>query len=515
MSEIVDQSLQKIAKGTGIVFFGTIAGLLLAFASKVIVIRYITQSEYGIFSLALVLVSAFGAIATLGLQPGSTRQIAYYRGKDDTSKVKGVVVSSLQLAVIASILLSFILFFTSNLISTNIFHSPELSTPLRIFSIIIPFSVLVGIFTSIFRGFDRVGPKIYFQDILMNALRPLLYVAVILLGLSFLGVVYAYVASIVFTCLAFATYMMRKSPIPIRGKVSGINPIRKELLLFSLPLLVVNILGIITGWTDTLMLGYFKAPEIVGLYNAAFPLAQVISLTIGSMIFIYLPIASQLYAKGLNVELQRSYKVLTKWICSAIMPLSLILLLFPEAVLNLLFGASYIPASTALQILAVGFFIRNIGPAGTTLTVMGKTRFLMWLNLACAGMNVILNILLIPPLGIVGAAIASIAALILGKIIASVRVYSLAKVQPLSKNLVKPMLTSIGLIFLIYILARSFLDITLWMLPILFILFLGLYGLSILLTKSFGREDIMILLAIEQRLGLKLTLIKKILARFL
>ena len=111
-------------------------------------------------SLALVLTNAFVVIATLGLQLGSTRQIAYYRGKDDTSKVRGVVLSSLQLAVIASILLCLVLFFTSNIISTNIFHSPELSTPLRIFSITIPFSVLIGIFTSIFRGFDRVSPRV-------------------------------------------------------------------------------------------------------------------------------------------------------------------------------------------------------------------------------------------------------------------------------------------------------------------------------------------------------------------
>jgi len=159
MSEIVDQSLQKIAKGTGIYFLGTIAGLLLAFACKVIVIRYVTQSEYGILALASVLASAFAVIATLGLGAGSTRQIAYYRGRDDTSKVRGVVLSSLQLAVISSILLFLVLFFTSNLISIKIFHSPELSTPLRIFSIIIPCSVLITIFMSIFRGFDRVGPK--------------------------------------------------------------------------------------------------------------------------------------------------------------------------------------------------------------------------------------------------------------------------------------------------------------------------------------------------------------------
>jgi O-antigen/teichoic acid export membrane protein len=81
MSVIVNQSLQKIAKGTDIVFTGTIIGLLLGFIGRVILIRFTTQTEYGIYSLALVLISIFVTISALGLQQGSTRYIAYHRGK--------------------------------------------------------------------------------------------------------------------------------------------------------------------------------------------------------------------------------------------------------------------------------------------------------------------------------------------------------------------------------------------------------------------------------------------------
>ena len=81
MSEIVTQSLQKIAKGTGIIFTGTIIGMLLAFICRIIIVRYATQTEYGIYSLALVLMSIFVTLPTLGLQEGSTRYIAYFRGQ--------------------------------------------------------------------------------------------------------------------------------------------------------------------------------------------------------------------------------------------------------------------------------------------------------------------------------------------------------------------------------------------------------------------------------------------------
>ncbi|MGB2842099.1 MAG: oligosaccharide flippase family protein [Halobacteriota archaeon] len=81
MSEIVNQSLQKIAKGTGIVFTGTIIGMLLGFVGRVIIVRFTTQTEYGIYCRALVVISIFVTIATLGLNEGSTRYIAYHRGE--------------------------------------------------------------------------------------------------------------------------------------------------------------------------------------------------------------------------------------------------------------------------------------------------------------------------------------------------------------------------------------------------------------------------------------------------
>ena len=161
MSETVIQSLQKIAKGTGIIFTGTIIGMFLGFIGRIILIRYTTQTEYGIYCLALVVISIFVTISTLGLQEGSTRYIAYFRGKKEEGKVRGVISSSIKIAIIASISLAAISFFVSDFISVNIFHTLELSTPLKIFSIAIPFTVLINVFIAIFRGFDRVEPNVY------------------------------------------------------------------------------------------------------------------------------------------------------------------------------------------------------------------------------------------------------------------------------------------------------------------------------------------------------------------
>lgn len=145
MSETVNQSLQKIVKGTGIVFLGTIIGMFLGFVSRVIVIRYITLSEYGIFSLAVTLMNIFATIAALGLQEGVARYIAYFRGKVEERKVKSTILSSIKISLATSVIFSSALFLLADTIATDIYHTPELSKPLKVFSALIPFTVLMSI----------------------------------------------------------------------------------------------------------------------------------------------------------------------------------------------------------------------------------------------------------------------------------------------------------------------------------------------------------------------------------
>ena len=514
MSEIVNESLRKIAKGTTIVFIGTIISLLLGFVGRVILIRFTTQSEYGIYSLAFTILSIFIVISTLGLEEGSTRYIAYFRGKGEEGNVRGVISSSIKVVLAASVALAMTSFLVSDFISINIFHIPELSTPLKILSIAIPFSVLLSIFIAIFRGFDRVDAKVYFQDILRPVLFLLFLIGVVLFNLSFMGVFYAHILSIVVTCIVFIIYMVKKSPIVV-GTNDVSNSMAKKLLSFSIPLLAVSMLMMVMSWTDTLMLGYFKTPDVVGLYNAALPLANLLTVTLSSMSFIYIPTISQLYSKNLINELKRSYMILTKWIFLATLPLFFILFLFPDIILNLLFGSRYIGASVALQILAFGFFINIcLGFTYNTLLVLGKSKFLMCTFAIGAIINIILNMVLIPQMGIIGASIASAFSLIVVKILNMTKLYRFFKVHPFVKNYLKITVLSVMFLFIFYIL-KNLVIMSFWMSLVLFLLFLVTYALSVLFTKSFEEEDIMMLLTIEKGLGLNLAPIKRILEKFL
>jgi len=481
------------------------------------VARHSTEADYGVFSLAYVIISICAMVATLGLDEGVTRNLAYARGVNNTKKVQELVSTSIQLGLLASVSLGVTIFFTSDIIATTIFHDTALGLPLKIFALGIPFFTLVSIFVSFFRGFDNIKPRVYLQDVLINLLFTLALLTVVFLHLPLVSVFYSFVASLVITCTTLIIYAIKRLPCPIRFTTRVlVDPVTKELLLFSLPLCGVAMLQMIVAWTDTLMLGVLKSSIEVGFYNAAYPLSHIIYAPMVATVMIYLPIISGLYSQNQVPEIRRTYTLITKWVFTVSLPIFIVLLLFPETVLDFFFGANYTPASQALQILCLGFLIVNLlGPNGVTLTAIGRTKFLLWASLAAAGMNVILNIVLIPPLGIVGAAIATAASLTLHCIIRHVRVHSLLHVNPLSKNMLKPAIISIGLMLAIYFIVRNFLTVTFWMLPLLFILFCAIYFLAILLSKSFDHQDIMMLLTIEKRLGINLAPVKKILGRFL
>ena len=512
----LDESLMKITRGAGIAFVGSLLALFLTFMGRVLVARIGTESEYGIFSIAFVVLNVCTIIAILGLQQGTAQNIAYARGKNKFEHIQKLISTSIQLSLLASILLCIIVFFTSHLIATKIFHDDGLVFPLKIFALGIPFFALLHVFVSIFRGFDDVKPKVYFQDILRSAIFLLLLLLLILFELPFSGVFYSFLTSLVISCAVLIIYLAKRLPSPVKF-VFGIriDPVAKNLLFFSLPLLGVAMLGLIITWTDTLMLGYFTSSAKVGLYNAALPFAYFISAIMRAILIIYMPVTSGLYARSMMLEIRRNFSVLTKWSCSITLPLFLILFLYPSSVLNLFFGADYVFAGNALRILSLGFIISNfMGPNGGTLIALGRSRFLMWTTLGVALLNIGLNVTLIPLLGIEGAAIASAVSITSVNVIRSWKVYSLTGAQPLSKNLMKPVLASLILVFLFHFIIANFFTISPWMLPLLFILYYAIYGLATLFTRSFDKEDIAMLLTIEKRLGVNLSSVKRILQRF-
>ena len=364
MRESFNDSLVKITKGAGLALGGILAARFLFFVVRLLIARHGVEADYGVYSLGAAVFNIGAVIAFMGMGRGVSRSIAHARGQKDMEKVQNLIPASLHFALLASIALCAVIFFASDIVAVRVFHDTSLAFPLKLFALGLPFFTLIMVFVSIFLGFADVKPSVYFNEILRGLLFVVFLLPVVFLNLPFAGVYYSFLASMAITCAATVIYAGRRLPVPIKFRTTlRANPAARELLFFSLPLLAMQMLHLIIGWTATLMLGSFRSSLDVGLYNAAHPPAAIISAPQHAMRMIYLPITTALYAGGAISEMRRNYAILTKWLCAATMPLFLVLFFFPETVLGFLFGANYVSAAGALRILSIGFIISNLlGP---------------------------------------------------------------------------------------------------------------------------------------------------------
>jgi len=193
------------------------------------------------------------------------------------------------------------------------------------------------------------------------------------------------------------------------------------------------------------------------------------------------------------------------------MPLFLAFILFPEDILTVLFGSAYRDAVGTLQILSIGFIINALlGPNGNTLLVTGNTRFLLVSVLIAGILNVVLNVTLIPKMGIEGAAIATAASLGMKNVLWTAKLLTVSGVHPFSRNYLKPILLTACLALALYFGVESAVsDVPVWLLVLFLLVLVTLYPLSIIITRSIDQADISMLLAIEKKSGLNLDWLKR------
>lgn len=514
---MVASSLGKVGKGAIVLFFGTVLGIFFNFAARVVIARFYNPDDYGLFNLFFTVLSIFAGIGLLGLGGGISRFIGYYTGSGETHEIKSVEGWGLFIGIVSGICFGILLFYIAPLISPFFSGRTVFIDYIRIAAISLPFYVLLTSLISVFRGHQRTKEKILFYDLGRNVFFLVFSLIVGFLSFPFVGVLWSMFAATVLMSLSFLFYYIKKRKFLLKntGSFSLDISIGKKILLFSIPLVLVDIMYQVMGWADTLMIGYFLTDSAVGFYNVARPLSSFISTGLTVTLFVYSPLVAGLYAQKKFKENDIIFSVLTKWICFLTLPLAMVLFFYPEEVISQSFGVEYIPAVIPLQILAVVFFINNLlGPNGATLTAYGKTKFLMYSTSLAAGVNIILNIILIPIYGIIGASIATGISIVIINIIRTYKLYLISGIHPLKLYNIKPVIST-TLLGIIIVLALTLTQISsIFQAIIAFILFSLLFLLMLFVTRSISNQDIMIFTLIEKKIGIDLSILKNLLKRF-
>ena len=172
-------------------------------------------------------------------------------------------------------------------------------------------------------------------------------------------------------------------------------------------MLMSSSLIMIMGWTDTIILGIFRTEQEVGIYSVALRIAAITGGVLFAINSIAAPKFAEFHARGDLESLSKIAKQSTKLIFWTSTPVLMVLFLFPSLVLGI-FGEDFKKGIYALIFLSFGQFVSAVsGSVGYILQMTGRQMLFQKIILSATAFNILLNLILIPPYGINGAAIAS------------------------------------------------------------------------------------------------------------
>jgi O-antigen/teichoic acid export membrane protein len=285
-----------------------------------------------------------------------------------------------------------------------------LPKPLEIKKLILffGFSLFTFSFTIdwVFMGIQRMQ-YIALAHITQNLLYVALVVSLVKMPDQILSVPFLHVGSALVAVLILMTVFVRKYG---SFKLDFDFGFWKHILSQAFPMALSIIAIQIYLNFDTVMLGFMKSDGDVGWYNAAYKVISV--LLLGGCIYYnaIFPVISNLYKKSVE-KLKHLMQFTLSLMILIIAPMLVLGTIFAAQIIGLIFGDGYQESVVVFQILlwSVAAILLN-GLFGRCLLGCDRQKYHLVCVSAGTLVNLILNFLLIPPLGIKGAAIATVAA---------------------------------------------------------------------------------------------------------
>jgi len=416
------KSVRKFALDVGWIFAGSFVVFLLHFLLKPIMARYLGPEGLGLFSMVTTIVGTITLISGLGINIALVKYFAEY--KNDRSRLNALFSSGFATSLIIGVGTSICLFVLSNKLG-EIFKMPLLTLLLKISAFVFPFSLAFGIFLGVFSGLREM--KFYSIFNTLNGIMIFLFtMAFLFLGFGVKGAVIGdMLASI--TVTIFAAVIMKKY---VQFKISNYKENTIKLTSFGSQLMLGNVINNVNYQADIILIGYLLSATDLGYYSVAVALSRFIWRIPNSIQMVAYPATAEYWAKGEIGSLNKMMDKTMKYTAFVLLTVGLILWIFAEEIIVILFGQSFLPSVFPFKILIAGTVIYGIGiPIGGTLAGIGRPDLSFKISAIAAIVDIILNVTLIPLFGIAGAAMATISSLI---IVTTLSIYFIIKLANVS-----------------------------------------------------------------------------------
>jgi O-antigen/teichoic acid export membrane protein len=422
---------KSIVKNAGFVGVSRVITSLLGFILLIYIARYFGEAAFGEYNFAISFSTLFIIFADLGISQFIIRELA---------RNKGLTARYLTNVSIIRIILSFLAFgfiaITINLMG----YSNGSLVVVYLFGLYIIINSFTQTVMSIFQAFEKMEYSAFIL-ILQKILLIILTFLVFYLHYGILELAYAHIISELVGIFIGIFIILIKIEKP---KLEIDISLCKLLIVSSIPFGLNDLFGMIFFKIDTVMLSYFKSNVEVGIYNAAYnpllTLSILISNTIVSAIY---PVMSRNFISSKD-SLESLTVLSSKYLSIIGFPIATGCFLLANQFIALFYASQYSGSVIAFQILSLFIPLRLVSHiTGTLLSSMNLQKFrTISVGFSCFA-NVLLNAVLIPKFGYIGASIATVLSEILLYFALTHYINKNYKRLELHKSMIKPLIASL------------------------------------------------------------------------
>ena len=459
--------------GMGNLFIRSVSFILLPLYSNLI-----STAEFGNYALLMSVYTIASVIYQLGMH-GSLNKF-YIEAKTEERKkliFSSIINSILLFGIVVTIFLSLF----SDWLSVLIFETSEFSSLLVLIFVSLLFETLTFYILFLLKTKELSKKVVAYSGIgaIINLCLNILFVYY--LRLSVAGIILAQLISAAILLLVMLNVIKDEYVLKLDQKIF------KNVIKFSLPLVAAGILSSAVDVADRFILNYYLGKDEVGIYSFAYRIAMVMNVFVISFRTAWSPYS-------LNLFYSRDYKssfgkTLTKMVALSGVIL-LVVSLFGDYLFDIkflqvsMFNQAYKAGMVILPLVIIGYIFSGISSFYSVYPyISNKSYHFLYADLLSFLINVALNFILIPWLGIIGAAFATAIGFLVGAAYLFFISRDQIKIDYQTKKLTVIIMTSLMLLLIGLNLKNIFLDLS------LVIIYMGIlqYLVKLDLTKLLKR----------------------------
>jgi len=376
----------------------------LGFLITIVLARVLGADGYGVYAYAFALVTLLSMPAQAGLPALVIRETAAGMAREDPARVRGVWVWSGRAVAVLSIVLVLIAGIIHFIWNEGRIEGESWTLVWAL--ILVPFAALGNMRGAALRGLHQIVAGQLPEFVFRPGLLLLFIGGVIIVSTTQITPPVAMALHVAAAAIAFCAggwMLWIQTPPSVRGIAPRYET--KKWVASAVPLALVAGMLTINRQADILMLGIFSPPDQVGVYRVSVQVATLASFGLQAMNMVVAPRFANLYAKGEMDRLQQLVRKSARVVLVISLVSTIVFVLFGRPVLEVIFGSAYVASYLPLIILLFGQMVNSLaGSVGFLLNMTGFEKETARGMAAAAGINIVLNLILIPIWGTVGAA---------------------------------------------------------------------------------------------------------------